>query len=228
MPDFTPYQPNKADHHPGSSIPQWRQENAIYFITFRLADSLPKSVIRDWDRRRRIWLIEHLEVDTATSLSTNVNDPLSLNVNAAVEALGDANRESFQRKFTAEWHDFLDAGYGQCQLRNPQIRQHVADSLLHFDQDRYDLYSSVIMPNHIHALVKPTSQNLSSIISGWKSFTARQINKQLKRTGSLWMRESYNRIIRTENSFQKFQRYILNNPSKAKLPVDTYTILKSE
>jgi putative transposase len=40
-------------------LPHWRQEGATYFITFRLADSLPQSLLRQWEHEREIWLRWH-------------------------------------------------------------------------------------------------------------------------------------------------------------------------
>ncbi|PYK67542.1 MAG: hypothetical protein DME45_10010 [Verrucomicrobia bacterium] len=37
-------------------LPHWQQPGAAYFITFRLADSLPQSRLRQWREERAIWL----------------------------------------------------------------------------------------------------------------------------------------------------------------------------
>ncbi len=38
------------------NLPHWRLEGATYFITFRLADSIPESVARHWHEERVAWL----------------------------------------------------------------------------------------------------------------------------------------------------------------------------
>lgn len=40
-----------------------------------------------------------------------------------------------------------------CLLRQPVLAKIVADSLRHFDGDRYCLGDFVVMPNHVHLLV---------------------------------------------------------------------------
>jgi hypothetical protein len=45
----------RLDIHRGK-LPHWRQEGVIYFVTFRLADSLPQAKL-DWLRREKeLWL----------------------------------------------------------------------------------------------------------------------------------------------------------------------------
>ncbi len=112
----------------------------------------------------------------------------------------------------------LDAGYGECWLRDPRIGQLVEDALLHFDGQRYRLHAWVVMPNHVHALVTPLPENsLSSILHSWKSFTAKEANRGLGRSGAFWLEEYFDRAIRDENHFNNVVKYIENNPVKAGL-----------
>ena len=68
---------------------------------------------------------------------------------------------------------YLDTGIGTAWLRNRDVASMVQDSLLFFDGLRYRLPAWVIMPNHVHVLVKVEPGNsLSSILHSWKSFTA--------------------------------------------------------
>ena len=48
----------------------------------------------------------------------------------------------------------LDKGYGCCVLKIPSIAKLVIDNWRYFDKDRYDLISYVVMPNHVHILIK--------------------------------------------------------------------------
>jgi hypothetical protein len=52
------------------------------------------------------------------------------------------------------------------------------------------------------------------IIRGFKTFSARQINKLLDRKGCpLWQRNYYEHIIRNEDELNNIRQYILNNPT---------------
>ncbi|HEY5895436.1 MAG TPA: hypothetical protein VIT91_19620 [Chthoniobacterales bacterium] len=61
----------------------------------------------------------------------------------------------YRTRFTERQEEWLDAGMGKCQLRQPEIRAEVERCLLHFDDVRYDLDAFVVMPNHVHALLAP-------------------------------------------------------------------------
>ena len=44
-----------------------------------------------------------------------------------------------------------------------------------------------------------------------KSFTAKQINKVMHRTGRLWQSEYFDRIIRSEEHYKHVLKYIVSN-----------------
>ena len=113
---------------------------------------------------------------------------------------------------------YLDQGYGQCFLKKRAVAKIVIDSLLQYDDDRYKLFTWVVMPNHIHLLLRPRPGNkLEKIMHSFKSYTAFEANKDLGRDGSFWMREAFDRYIRDQGHFARVQRYIENNPVKAGL-----------
>jgi putative transposase len=75
------------------------------------------------------------------------------------------------------------------------------------------------MPNHLHGIiiVHESSKPISEIIRGFKTFSARQINKSLDRKGcSLWQRNYYEHIIRSEDELNNVRQYIFNNPTNWK------------
>ena len=81
---------------------------------------------------------------------------------------------------------YLDAGYGECYLRRPAIATLVENALHHFDGERYHLLAWVVMPNHVHAVIKTNSVSLDKILHSWKSFTALGANRHLGRQGTFW------------------------------------------
>ena len=119
------------------------------------------------------------------------------------------------KKFKAINH-YLDQGLGSCLLNNKQNAEIVIENWQHFDGSRYDIIAYVVMPNHVHILIKVyPSFKLSSIIHSWKSYTA----KKIKADGgsSVWFREYYDRFIRDESHFNLVIEYIAQNPVKAGL-----------
>ena len=124
----------------------------------------------------------------------------------------------------AQWQYFLakdrhlDLGDGELILAKPSLAKIVADSLHYFDEKRYFLTDFVVMPNHVHLLVAFPEQNLLlKQCTEWKRFTARQINSALNRNGAFWQTEQFDHLIRSEERFLHYQRYIAENPQKAKL-----------
>ena len=181
----------------GGRLPHWEKESATYFITFRLADSLPRSVLD------RITSEREAIVKTANQLHRDLSPD---------------ERRKIQRLSSPIIEKFLDSGAGACHLRNPAIAADVADTLRHFDGQRYRLFAWCVMPNHVHAVVKLfPGQTLASVVHSWKSFTARRANAALGRRGTFWQREYYDHLIRDEGEFERAIRYVAENPEKAKL-----------
>ena len=114
--------------------------------------------------------------------------------------------------------EYLDVGSGKAWLRDRPVALIVQDALLHFDGERYRLYAWVIMPNHVHVLLRPLSgHDLAGIVQSWKSFTAKQANRVLGLTGHFWQKEYFDRYVRSERHFAASVSYIERNPVKAGL-----------
>lgn len=54
-PGFQGLHPDKPLTFYMRDLPHWRQEGATYFVTFRLADSLPQAKLRELDELRKLW-----------------------------------------------------------------------------------------------------------------------------------------------------------------------------
>jgi REP element-mobilizing transposase RayT len=120
-----------------------------------------------------------------------------------------------QAKRVADW---LDRGIGCCWLGKPDVAHVVQQALLHFDGDRYRLLAWCVMPNHVHAMIMMMEGHpLDRIVYSWKTFTARECNRLLGRSGSFWARDYYDRFIRNEAHLGQAAEYIENNPVKAGL-----------
>jgi putative transposase len=77
---------------------------------------------------------------------------------------------------------------------------------------------SIVMPNHLHGIIilessiDPT-KSISEIIRGFKTFSAKAINKERSLRGvPVWQRNYYDRIIRNELELERVRQYIINNP----------------
>ncbi len=188
------------------NLPHWEQDGATYAVTLRLADSLPQSVVHGYRLERE--RLERLFVEEAGEpwRKHPCLQPLSDAAKRIDQQLRELHEERIQKA--------LDAGHGECYLRDPTIAATVADALRHFDGERYQLLAWCIMPNHVHALVKPLGENaLQDILHSWKSFSAQQANKMLNRRGDFWQHESYDHLVRDERDFWNQREYVLRNPA---------------
>lgn len=150
-------------------------------------------------------LFQSITFRLADSLPHDVLDRL------AQERMGDAERHK-------RIETLLDAGHGECWLQRREIARIVENALLHFDGERYRLIAWCIMPNHVHVLIETRAGHpLAGVVHSWKSFTAKEINKVLGRSGEVWQREYFDRYIRDDRHMQAAIEYIEGNPVKAKL-----------
>jgi REP element-mobilizing transposase RayT len=132
-----------------------------------------------------------------------------------LEVLPPAKQDLELRKRVEE---FLDSGHGACHLRNPRVGALVETALLFFDAERYRVHAWVVMPNHVHVLFTPAAGcGLSDTLGSWKSFTAKEANKLLGRSGQFWQEDYFDRYIRDEEHFAAAVEYVENNPVKAGL-----------
>lgn len=101
---------------------------------------------------------------------------------------------------------------------NQVERQAVREQLVMGDQKYYLLVAAVIMPDHVHLILKPISGNsLSRIMQGIKGATAKKINVIRNTHGPLWQSESFDRILRNDRELQEKLQYMADNPLKAGL-----------
>ena len=112
----------------------------------------------------------------------------------------------------------LDRGFGSAHLARIEIGELVFNALRYFDGKRSITHSATVMPNHVHSVFRTGPRaRLSDVMHGWKGFTATRANRLLGRRGPFWQRESYDRLIRDENEFNRANAYVPGNPEKARL-----------
>src|SRR5439155_2893553 len=154
--------PLRSGVHTRGYLPHVKREGARYFVTFRLADSLPKAVLLKYQAERAERLQQfHAQRDAAVKLGTKALKP---------ETLDQIERDYF-RKLEA----YLDKGEGECWLKRPELADLVADAVRFFDGERYRLDAWVIMPNHVHTVFWPMpNHTVSRIVQTLKRYTARE------------------------------------------------------
>ena len=178
-------------------LPHWESEGATYFVTFRLGDSLPESVLVSYQFER---------------------DDILKTAQQQGREISPAERKRLDDLFSERVETYLDAGQGACYLAQPPVADMVAGALQFFEGQRYVQFAWSVMPNHVHTIFQPfPSWPLVKILHSWKSFTSKEANKLLVRDGHFWEPEYYDRLIRSEEEFQHYVEYVASNPEKAGL-----------
>src|SRR5271169_874807 len=97
-------------------LPHWETDNAIYFVTFRLADSLPRELVLQFYQERQA-------IENAKQIGTGT--------------AADIARLNKLRAILQKAERCLDSGLGKCYMRDRRIARIVADALRHFEGKRY-------------------------------------------------------------------------------------------
>ncbi len=180
-------------------LPHIHPEGYPIFITFNLVGSIPMEVFRELKEQRD-------------------------------NELKTLEKEAVERKYFSKYDEWLDkCQSGHTWLKDENIASTVMKKIHSFENERYELLTYCVMPNHVHLLIKLLSKQiikhqgktanypLTDTIRLIKGSTARECNLTLKRTGSFWHHESNDHYVRDEPEFKKIIKYILNNPVKAGL-----------
>ena len=178
-------------------LPHWESATATYFVTFRLADSLPQEKLRE------ILFAREDIPKTAAQMGRKISE---------------SERQRLMKLHTRRVEKCLDACAGECFLGNDLVAKVVADSLCKFNASRYQLFAWCVMPNHVHVVFRTLPGNtLAKILHSWKSFSAKRANKILHKSSEFWQREYYDHLIRDVSELHRAVQYVVDNPRRAGL-----------
>jgi REP element-mobilizing transposase RayT len=96
------------------------------------------------------------------------------------------------------------------------------ESCLRANGRKYLLYAAVVMPDHVHLICMALmddngSISIPEITRTINSEFAHRINKALARTGRVWQDESFDHVLRGNESLRKKALYVLETPVRAGL-----------
>jgi putative transposase len=98
-----------------------------------------------------------------------------------------------------------------------------------------ELDAFMVMPNHVHGIITligpgsvvgaglalpagkgaaSSAPTLADVVRAFKPLSAIRVNRLIMRSGPLWQRNYYERIIRNERELDKIREYIATNPLK--------------
>jgi len=203
-------------------LPHWYVPGAAHFVTYRLAGTLPATVLQ--------------------SLGAQKEALLRRGPPKGDEAA--RWRDRAHKLFFAAYDRYLDTTSGIDWLTRPAVAAMIRANLYHRNGRKYHLLAYCIMPNHVHVLLQPVPEPkaaaeegqagllvptggevsgevvdvrspLAGIMHSLKSYTANRANQLLRRSGQFWQHESYDHWVRDEDELERIVDYIGGNPIKA-------------
>ncbi|HMO84338.1 MAG TPA: transposase [Lacipirellulaceae bacterium] len=209
-------------------LPHWSQAGTVCFITWRTADSLPRSVVAQLAARRREILQQFGIAEDGRPNYSSVGEnaksrPVYPKLAEQRARLSPRDNARLQWLLFTAWDEQLHGCRGACLLASLACAEIVLTSLRRFDGERYRLTDAVVMPNHVHVLVAfSDGEAMRSQVAEWKRFTAREINRLLGRAGPLWQDECFDHLVRSAEQFESLRRYVAENPRQARLGAGRY------
>jgi len=183
------------------NLPHIQPPDASYFVTYRLAGSIPKAVL---ERLKTEWQ------DFERKL---------LQVNDESKRIGILRNE--RKKYFKKYDEILDKILsGPVWLKNEKVASLISEAIHYCDGKKYILDAFTIKPNHVHMVFYVERNEVSpyivtDILQSLKRYTAMKCNRILNRSGQFWQRESYDHVVRNNRELIRIIKYVLNNPVKA-------------
>ena len=196
------------------NLPHYHLPNATYFITFRLAGSLPVDA----------WKNLHEKYEQQKQMLTEKFQGQTLH----------EERYKLQKQYFARFDTLLDCAEGGPHwLSEPRFAEIVTLQIHSLQPNYYHLHAYCLMHNHIHLLLDqqdipeplPLKDGqhytaLSHAMRLLKGRTGYACSALLGHKGAFWQHESYDHVVRNEKEFGRILAYIVNNPVKAGLTND--------
>jgi REP element-mobilizing transposase RayT len=166
-------------------IPHFDQPESMQFITFRLEDAVPDSVIKQW------------KTELERKKGIPAGDPRQAALRRRIEKYEDAG-------YGACWlrNEQVASMLEETILHHDGERYRVIAWCIMPNH----------VHSIIEVLVQ---HSLAAIMHSWKSYSSHEANKILNRSGEFWFREYYDRYIRDSEHLARAVEYVENNPVKA-------------
>ena len=176
------------------NLPHWLVADASFFVTLRLAGTLPKELVEEMRMERAI-----------------------------VKSSEDARCELARRQF-ARIEGLLDeSAANRMDLANPDVARFCLVNLDWLRARGWRIFAATVLGNHAHMLLRSEngrSRELLTDMDQYKGFTGRVANRVLGRQGRFWARDQFDHWLRDAAKFDGVVRYIAQNPVKAGLVKD--------
>jgi REP element-mobilizing transposase RayT len=108
-----------------------------------------------------------------------------------------------------------------------RARDITLDCCLHDHESKYRLHVAVVMPDHVHLILTPMTDetrrlivSLVEIMKAIKGASSHAIKRRLGHQVAVWQEESFDRVLRSSENLDAKIDYVLQNPGRAGLVQD--------
>jgi REP element-mobilizing transposase RayT len=225
-------------------LPHFQQPGQAYFVTWCLKDAVPVKVVAKYSKKLELLKHQidfHRDRDRKVVPSGRKSRIQTANPQSrerrflaseyqwlkTAGSLKELKKEyySLRQKYFKAFDEYLDVQQNPkidlCKKQNLEI---MMEALNFWQGKRLENEAFCIMSNHVHWVFQLFEKDdndkpvyLQDIMHSVKRFSANRINKNKKRTGALWQKESFDTTIRNEKHMYNVIEYTLNNPVSAGL-----------
>lgn len=174
-------------------LPHWEVADVFHFVTIRCANSLPAAA------RVKVAEIHHSLQETTPATPQFAQ---------------------LQRQYFRTCEKYLDGDGGFRPFLQKEICQIILAEWKELAVGGWQVTHYVIMPNHVHFLMKSAGsevQSMRAVMREFKGRTSRLANKVLGRRGAFWQVDWFDRWMRDAGEVERVVEYLRQNPVKAGL-----------
>jgi len=159
--------------------------------------------------------------DKTEDFSSSCASPKAISMHNAFVTFYRRNLPHLQRDYKPHFITFVTKNR---RTLTDWARHIVLDCCMHDHEARYNLRVVVVMPDHVHMILTPlTDENrrlifpLPEIMKAIKGTSSHAINQRFRRHETIWQEESFDHVLRSAESLDAKIDYILQNPVRAGL-----------
>ena len=193
-------------------LPHFQQPGQSYFVTWSLKDAVPSKALESYTLQLE-QLNSGIEMAKVNNTGEETINELKL------------QRSIVRKKYMKAYDDLLHLQTKPIvDLSKNENTQTIISALSFWEGKRIENYAICVMSNHVHWVFRVFEKDdngqpvyLQDILQSVKRFTANRINKLENRTGTVWLRESFDTTIRDDQHLQRAINYTIMNPVSAGL-----------
>ena len=198
-----------------ANLPHFQQPGQAYFVTWNLQDAIPAMALKDYFEKLSE-IRSSIDFAVKCNQSADSINGLKLEFNIL--------RKKRMKAMEDLLHTENKSTVNLSKIENTTI---IHQALCYWEGKKLKNHAICVMPNHVHWVFELYEKDdngnqvwLEELLKSVKQFSASQINQLEHKTGTLWLKESWDTTIRDHRHLYEAIEYTRNNPVVAKLVTD--------